>query len=120
MCELQKHKMEWIEDMYYEIGDLVVFKGIVYKCIQTHTSHPEYGFPNTTNGILWSSDKNVVNTQGPVKMWSPAIAYVSGDNVKFDTCIYVCIKTHLSNIMSSPPHTRESLWRPKWIQECSL
>jgi hypothetical protein len=103
--------MEWRLNKNYKEGDKIVYNRKYYKCIQSHESFVEYGSPDQTNDILWTDDKRIVELGNSITLWSINKAYKKGDIVKFDYNLYYCIKNNLSNIMNSPPHRRDILWR---------
>jgi hypothetical protein len=106
---------EWCLNKQYKIGDKISYNKNYYKCIEQHTSFIEYGTPSDTNGILWSDDEYILENEN-VTLWRIGQAYKKGDVIKFDTgAFYYCIKHHISNIMNSPPHTRDVLWNPIYI-----
>lgn len=112
--------IEWYLNKNYKIGDKVVYNNKYYKCIQSHESFIEYGYPDQTNGILWTDDKRVVELGNGITLWDINKAYKKGDIVKFDYNLYYCIKNNLSNIMNSPPHRRDELWRLYKLELCKL
>lgn len=111
---------EWCLNKQYDIGDSILYDNKYYKCIQKHISLVEYGNPIETNGILWSNDKYILNNEN-VTLWRIGKAYKGGDVIKFDTGKYYrCINHHISNIMNSPPHSRDVLWDPIYLNYAKL
>jgi hypothetical protein len=103
--------LEWCLNKVYNLGEQIVYKNKFYKCIESHTSLLEYGYPDQTNGILWSNDIKILESNEIITIWGINKVYKKGDIVKFDCNLYYCIKNNLSNIMNSPPHKRDDIWK---------
>jgi chitinase len=89
----------------YRVGDLVTYNGVVYQCIQAHTSQPGWEPPNTP--ALWqpvSTGATATPTPTPTPgatttptptpsascwpAWNPTTAYTAGAQVSYNGVNY--------------------------------
>ncbi|NBU34195.1 hypothetical protein EB118_08805 [bacterium] len=108
--------MEFKFGVHYKTGDTIDYNNNTFKCIQTHTSHIEYGTPKETNGTLWTNLQCALAVHGVVQVWMPGLPVVKDDIVLFDRTVYKCLRTHLCSIYLSPPHKRGELWEIEFIE----
>ena len=76
---------EWDDDEDYMSGDRVKYKGVVYKCLQSHTSQETWTPEDATS--LWDMVLNLI-----VKEWvqpNSTNAYMQGDVVLYMGAKYV-------------------------------
>ena len=78
----------WAEDVSYAIGDRVRYDGVLYKCVQAHTSTIEWT-PDTAVS-LWA--RVLIPDPGEVPEWEQPGStnpYMMGDKVKHNGKIWV-------------------------------
>lgn len=77
----------WNEDKSYKVDDRVSYNGILYKCLQAHTSQPTW-IP-TDSPSLWAKvlipDPEVIPDWEQPDSTSP---YMKGDKVRFNGKVY--------------------------------
>ena len=89
----QVYKNDWTVGTIYDIGDIVVYNGYIYKCINRHTSTSIF------NDGLESESQNwhIISEQDSYKgAWVNATRYRPNDLVKNNATIYRCITGHVS------------------------
>ena len=77
----------WREDEQYTVDDRVNFEGILYKCLQTHTS--QAGWTPTAAPSLWA--KVLIPDTNVIPEWEQpdsTNAYMRGDKIIFEGVIY--------------------------------
>jgi hypothetical protein len=91
----------WMPNKTYQVGDKVVFDGLVYVCRQAHTSQIGWEPPKTF--ALWARTE----TGG---IWAPQVIYKTGDVVSFQARNYKAIQGHQSQLGWEPPNV-PALWQ---------
>ena len=91
----------WKPDTPYEIGDKRTDEGVLYKCLQAHTSQSDWA-PHRTPG-LWA---RVLNPDpGVIPVWeqpSAENAYMTGDKVHYKTIDDPVYESLIDNNVWSP------------------
>lgn len=77
---------DWVTATKYEVGQLVVKDGILYRCNTKHTS---------TTFATDIANWELVNAQ--IKNWATGEYYVAGTLVAYNNIIYKCTTTHTSS-----------------------
>lgn len=112
-------RSDWEPNTFYKLGDIVKYKGIVYICIDPHTSDPTLGLEfnqsdwiSYVRGDDWRED------------WTTSTFYSVNDVVKYFGILYRCIQPHQSadtflsgletNQASWEIVTPAELWRTNW------
>ena len=84
---------DWTPDTFYVKGNIVKYSGIVYLCVEPHTS------ASTVQGFASDISANwIVHTPGEdwKTNWAPSTYYKLNDVVKYFGIIYRCISAHTS------------------------
>ena len=79
---------DWAEDTEYEIGNRVLYDGILYACLQAHTSQAQWT-PDTAVS-LWA--KVLIPDPGDIPEWeqpSSTNPYMTGDKVRHNWKIWI-------------------------------
>lgn len=80
----------WHSDIAYKKDERILYDGILYKCLQAHTSQASWA--PTAAPSLWAKvlipDENVIPEWEQPDSTNP---YMKGDKVMFDNKIYECI-----------------------------
>lgn len=119
----QSGQTTWVTNYNYTVGTKVTFNGVVYVCIQPHTSLAHWTPDSTAS--LWSKTTGtptVVSgpppptvvmptpiSSGSSKQWSANTNYEVGQEVFYTGFTYACIQAHTSLAHWTPDHTA-SLW----------
>lgn len=102
----QQHPV-WLSGTAYAVDDFVNHNGLIYKCIQAHTSEPGWT-PNVTPA-LWSV---VQDPNNPQPVWVPG-EQVNINDVRWypdvGTTQYTCIQAHTTQVGWEPPNV-PALW----------
>jgi len=108
----------WDANTSYVSGNIVIFEGGYYKCIQDHVSNISWTPPNTLN-ILWTVEQAPPITPppiteppiiipptdptGPVTEWTPNVSYIINNFViYYDNAFYRCVRPHVSSEENAP------------------
>ncbi len=93
MMDGQSWTGEWQAATFYRIGDLVKLGGVIYKCIEGHTSNT-----SANDGILGDELKWVYFARGEnwTSIWLPNTLYNVDDSVIYGGTVYKCLTSHQS------------------------
>ena len=93
MMDGQSWTGEWKAATFYRIGDLVKLGGVIYKCIEGHTSNT-----SANDGILGDELKWVYFARGEnwTSVWTPETLYNVDDTVIYGGTVYKCLTSHQS------------------------
>ena len=93
MMDGQAWTGEWQAATFYRIGDLVKLGGVIYKCIEGHTSNT-----SANDGILGDELKWVYFARGEnwTSVWQPNTLYNVDDSVIYGGRVYKCLESHQS------------------------
>jgi hypothetical protein len=99
-------KQEWEQTTRYSIGDLVRYNGIVYRCIEGHTS------ASTSNGLEIDQNKWQLFYQGVEYkgLWETGTRYRVNDLVKFGGTIFRCKQDHTPGTDSTLNFDQAEYW----------
>ena len=99
-------RTNWLPGTRYGIGDVVKYNGIVYRCVQEHTSADlEEGLEGNTNAAIDDStfDDSALGLWDPLHegieykgVWSTATRYRPEDLVKYGGSILRCTVGHVA------------------------
>lgn len=98
----------WQPGIDVQIGDVYSFAGVLWRCIQAHTTQGTWT-PDLTPA-LWC--KVEVIPEDGVRIWAEGIAYVIGDEAAYpdaDGTVYTCLQDHTSQTGWEPPNV-PALW----------
>ena len=122
MMDGQSWTGEWQAATFYRIGDLVKLGGVIYKCIEGHTSNT-----NANDGIIGDELKWVYFARGEnwTSVWQPDTLYNVDDSVIYGGTVYKCLESHKSASTDaglefdaikwstySPSDNFRSVWQP--------
>ncbi len=93
----------WAASTAYAVDDLVLYGGVVYECLQAHTSQTGWEPPNAP--ALWK-----LPSQPGTNPWAASTSYSAGDRVTYEGSIYEAIQGHTSQVGWEPPNT-PALWQ---------
>lgn len=98
--------LEWIPAEPVSVGDLRLYLGITYECLQAHVTQTDWT-PVATLGVLWKIYEEPVQTDE----WAAYTDYVIGDIVTYLGIEYECRQSHRSLPGWEPPNVL-ALWLP--------
>lgn len=101
-----KFQQDWQSDTRYAIGDVVRYNGIVYRCIEGHTSD-NIDLTITTDIDKWEILFENIQYRGN---WQSSVTYRVNDLVKFGGTVWRCKKEHETAIDSSIFFDIEENW----------
>ena len=117
MMDGKAFRAAWTMNTLYSEGDVVVYGGTVYECIQSHTSAGTLSLgleDNLENWIVISSSDRWTNN------WVPSKRYLINDLVKFGGTVYRCTSAHTSAALFSTNYSnweiviQESDYKVEW------
>ena len=89
----------WRANVAVQVGDVFAYKGVLWRCIQAHTT--QGGWQPDKTPALWHRVEVVA--EGTVRIWATGIDYVAGDEVAYPDAegkLYVCQQAHTSQAVS--------------------
>ncbi|HEY2899667.1 MAG TPA: carbohydrate-binding protein [Polyangia bacterium] len=90
-----KTTQSWAAGVHYNVGNEVIFNGMVFRARQDHTSQVDWQPPATF--ALW---ERLVDDSTD---WTPQVIYKTGDVVLFKEHSYRCIQGHQAQSVWTPP-----------------
>jgi len=87
-------KGEWQPEAFYKVNDIVKYRGIVYVCIDSHTSRSTISEGLETDGEKWKIYAKGANY---LANWTASTYYKLNDIIKYGGNIYVCTQAHQSS-----------------------
>ena len=90
----QVYKNDWTTGTIYDIGDIVVYNGYIYKCVDKHTSTADLTLGLESESRHW----HILSEQDSYKgTWINNTRYRPNDVVKNNATWYRCITGHTSS-----------------------
>jgi hypothetical protein len=93
----------WAPDVAYSATTLTSYNGILYECLQIHTSQSDWTPPATPD--LWATP-----TPCGITQWMTQTLYAVGSVVTYNGITYTCIQSHESELGWTPDQTT-ALWQ---------
>ena len=117
MSDGQEWKGDWSISTFYKLNDIVKYGGLLYLCIDSHTSNSSLGTgaagAETTTGLEADQAKWELFAEGFdwKTDWSVLTRYKVNDLVKYGGTTYVCKTAHTSSAtVSSGLEAQQSYW----------
>ena len=88
---------DWTVETKYAVNDIVKYGGVVYRCIEGHTSAILTSSGLEDNQSNWET---VVDGIEYKTTWTQGTRYKLNDIVKVDSSLFICINGHTSNIFA--------------------
>jgi hypothetical protein len=98
-------RSDWAPGEFYNLGDIVKYNGMIYICVQHHTSDAVGLFNQYSKwityvkGELWRQD------------WQISTRYGIGDVVKYNGYLYRCTYSHVSGNNTVGLESNASFWQ---------
>lgn len=108
--ELFEH---WEEDKAYAVGDRVYYEGVLYKCLQAHTSTTNWNPADAVS--LWA--RVLIPDPDVIPDWEQpdsTNAYMTGDKVRHNNKVWVSLVDN--NVWEPGAVGTESLWQ-EFVEE---
>jgi hypothetical protein len=86
-------KGDWTVTTFYKVNDLVKHRGILYTCIDSHTSTATTTLGLEADQAKWAM---FARTQNWLNLWSELTDYKINDVVKYNGTLYICLVNHTS------------------------
>ena len=95
--------MVWIPNEPVGVGDIRIYDGAEYECLQAHVTQADWTPPAVP--ALWRAMVE------PSAEWQAGTAYKVGDRVTYAGLLYECRQSHTSLPGWEPPNVL-ALWLP--------
>ena len=114
-------KGNWTVSTFYKVNDLVKYRGILYTCIDSHTSKTTITLGLENDQEKWSM---FARTQNWLNLWIPLTDYKINDVVKYNGTLYICLSNHTSattllgleeDQSNWAVLNRSDFWRGDWV-----
>lgn len=79
---------EWRDETEYSVGDRILYDGILYKCLQAHTSQNAWNPADASS--LWS--RVLIPDPDVIPDWiqpDSTNGYMTGDKVRYDSHVWI-------------------------------
>jgi len=93
MSDGQEWKNDWAVSTFYKLNDLVKYGGLLYLCIDSHTSAASTSLGLETDQAKWQLFAEGLNWR---TNWATSTRYTVNDLVKYGGITYVCNFGHTS------------------------
>jgi hypothetical protein len=103
----QKFRNNWNTSTRYGLNDLVKYGGIVYRCIEGHTSSSILSEGLEKDQTKWQILNEGVEYQGD---WSTGTRYKVNDLIKFGGTVFRCKKEHTPGTDSTLNFDQNEFW----------
>lgn len=104
MAEGYAWRGSWQTTTLYNYGDLALYGGVVYLCVDSHTSAAQF----ITNNSKWTTYASQYNWSAG---WEPVPRhYGVGEIVKYGGIVYICNTEHTSGSASSGLEADQAHW----------
>jgi hypothetical protein len=103
MTDGQAFRNAWSTATVYAAGDIVIYGGNLWLCVQDHQASALFETDNS-NWITYVSGTNFENA------WQAATRYGVGDTVRYGGIVYRCIQGHTSASTSNGLEADQSKW----------
>jgi hypothetical protein len=90
MTDGYEWKAAWVSTTLYDSGDIVLYGGVIYLCVTSHTSQSTFDASLSNWAVYLSADNWRLE-------WTPATRYGIGDVVRYNGIVYRCIVGHTSS-----------------------
>ena len=109
--------LAWIANEPVLVGTRRLYEGVLYECIQAHTTQEDWTPPAVP--ALWMA---VIEPGGTE--WTPGVTYAVDDEVTYQDKTYRCLQAHTAYPDWTPIATLNVLWAelavgptcPQWVQ----
>ena len=94
MLDGYEWKGEWQPETFYKVHDITKYRGIIYTCIDSHTSQSTIAL-----GLEFDQEKWKIFSKGPnyLVTWTANTYYKKNDLIKYGGILYSCTQDHQSN-----------------------
>ena len=122
MGDGRQWKGEWQPEEFYKVNDVVKYRGILYNCIDSHTSASTITLGLENDEAKWgpfAKGNNYLAT------WTATTVYKKNDLIKYGGTMYVCVVDHTSNTVPNglendqekwATYTRSDNWLNVWLE----
>jgi len=100
-------KGDWLPSTFYKVNDLVKYRGIVYSCIDSHTSASSVALGLENDQAKWTPYAKGYNW---LNLWSAFTEYKKNDVIRYNGIVYICLVDHQSNTTSAGIEYDQSKW----------
>lgn len=95
--------MVWIPNEPVSVGDIRIYAGAEYECLQAHVTQADWTPPSVP--ALWRA------VVAPSAEWQAGVTYAIGDRVLYAGLLYECRQAHTAQVGWEPPNVL-ALWLP--------
>jgi len=100
-------KGNWLPSTFYKVNDLVKYRGILYNCIDSHSSASSVALGLETDQAKWAPFAKGYNW---LNVWSGFTEYKKNDVVRYSGIVYVCITNHQSGAVDAGLEANQANW----------
>ena len=94
MGDGRQWKGDWQPEAFYKVNDVVKYRGILYNCIDSHTSASTLSVGLEGDDAKWAPFAKGGNY---LAIWTASTSYKKNDLVKYGGVLYSCTIDHTSN-----------------------
>jgi hypothetical protein len=100
--------IEWNSNTYYNVGTVVTYNNLYYRCLNAHKSQVDW--TPLAVASLWTQVPTPGSSTTAVTAWKSGMYYASGSMVTYNGNTYQCLNAHSSQVTWTPPAVA-SLWK---------
>jgi hypothetical protein len=107
MGDGRQWKGEWQPEEFYKVNDVVKYRGILYNCIDSHTSATTLSLGLESNDSNWAPFAKGDNY---LATWTASTIYKKNDLIKYGGRLYSCVTDHTSNTVELGLEADQAKW----------
>tara|TARA_R110000851_G_scaffold232932_2_gene385506 strand:+ start:6148 stop:11031 length:4884 start_codon:yes stop_codon:yes gene_type:complete len=100
-------KGDWVPSTFYKVNDLIKYRGIVYSCIDSHSSASSVALGLETDQTKWTPFAKGYNW---LNLWSAFTEYKKNDVIRYNGIVYICVTDHQSNTTTAGIEYDQTKW----------
>ena len=122
MGDGRQWKGDWQPEAFYKVNDVVKYRGILYNCIDSHTSVSTLSLGLENDDAKWTPFAKGGNY---LALWTASTVYKKNDLIKYGGTLYSCVVDHTSSSTEVgleidqakwTVYNRSDNWRNVWLE----
>tara|TARA_R110000851_G_scaffold78117_2_gene172322 strand:+ start:6145 stop:11028 length:4884 start_codon:yes stop_codon:yes gene_type:complete len=100
-------KGNWLPSTFYKVNDLIKYRGILYSCIDSHSSSASVALGLEADQNKWTPFAKGYNW---LNLWAAFTEYKKNDTIRYNGIVYICLIDHQSASTIAGLEADQSKW----------